>query len=87
MNNPTESISSAVPPFTNLTRESIKQLDALFESASPLKLRESVLEIYHVYLIHNHDILPIDFDSISLNIYHLIQCLKEVGEEMQVHGK
>jgi hypothetical protein len=84
MKNPTENTPSAVvAPFTNLSRESIEQLDGLFQSASPQQLRESVIEIYHTYMIHNHNTLPIDFDRISLNLYHFIQCLKTVDEQLQ----
>ena len=83
MNDSTEKTSSALPPYTNLSRESIELLDGLFEAAPPQQLRESVIEIYHTYLIHNHNTLPDDFDQIAYSLYHLIQCLKDVGEELE----
>ena len=83
MDNSTENTSSEHLSFTNLSRESIELLDGLFAAAPPQQLRESVIEIYHTYLIHNHNTLPDDFDQIAYSLYHLIQCLKDVGEELE----
>jgi hypothetical protein len=85
MNNPIENTPPALPPFTNLSQESIELLDGLFESASPQQLREAIIEIYHTYLIHHHNTLPDDFDRVSLNLYHFIQCLKTLEERLEAN--
>jgi hypothetical protein len=58
-----------------LSCEDIEALDRLFQSVSPNELREHLLEIYHTYLIHAHNSLPLDFERLSLNLYLLISCL------------
>jgi hypothetical protein len=58
-----------------LTPNAIELLDNLLDAAPPHVLRENLLEIYHTYLIHAGNTLPIDFDRLAMNMYHFINCL------------
>ena len=64
-----------------LSVEAMERIDRLFSSAPPHELRENLLEIYHTYLIHVHDTLPMDFDKIAMNMYLLIKCLQGLEAE------
>jgi hypothetical protein len=58
----------------------IELLDRLLDAAPPRELRDNLLEIYHTYLIHAHQSLPLDFEKIALNMYLLINCLGKLEE-------
>jgi hypothetical protein len=64
-----------------LTEESIETLDHLFSAVPPDELRENLMELYHGYLVHAHCKLPGNFESIAINMYHLIHCLADVKRE------
>jgi hypothetical protein len=74
MDNQSES-DNKIPAGIKLTQEAIEILDRLFDTAPPNELRDNLLEIYHTYLIHVHNTLPLNFDKLSMNMYHLIQSL------------
>lgn len=65
----------------HLSAAAIRVLDRLFDSAPPRELRENLLEIYHTYLIHASDTLPLDFEKLAMNMYHLIICLGILEKE------
>jgi hypothetical protein len=64
-----------------LSTEDILALDNLFISAPPHELRANLQEIYHTYLIHAHQALPIDFEKLAMNMYLLIHCLERLDHE------
>jgi hypothetical protein len=64
-----------------LTPEAIAALDTLFQSAPPHELRANLQEIYHTYLIHAHQTLPIDFEKLAMNMYLLMHCLEKLDQE------
>lgn len=66
-----------------LTRAAIQALDNLFDSASPMELRENLLEIYHTYLVHAHHALPLDFEPLARNMYLLANCLLNISQELE----
>jgi hypothetical protein len=57
------------------SKSSIQKLNDLFESVSPKELREDLIEIYHMYIIHSHDALPNNFPKMASNIFLLIESL------------
>jgi hypothetical protein len=57
----------------------LETLDHLFHAAPPGELRENLIELYHSYLIRAHDSLPVNFDQLSRNMYHLIHCLADIN--------
>ena len=66
-----------------LTPTAIEALDHLFDAAPPAELRENLLEIYHTYLIHAHNTLPLNFEKMSMNMYELIACLQRLEKELK----
>ena len=62
----------------HLNPSNIQTLDHLFKAISAEELREDLLEMYHSYLIYCHGKLPVTFDRMSRNMYHLIHCLAEL---------
>jgi hypothetical protein len=77
----------ALPRTSKLTEEMIQQLDHIFDFAPPEEYRNTLIEIYHTYLIHEHDGFPINFDEMSGHMYFLIDFFRRVLEEMSVGGE
>jgi hypothetical protein len=61
-----------------LTESSIEILSHLFEAAPASELREDLIELYHSFLMHSRGNMPVSFDRMSRNMYHLIHCLAEI---------
>jgi hypothetical protein len=61
-----------------LNPSNIQTLDHLFTAVSAEELREDLLEMYHTYLIYCHNRLPVTFERMSRNMYHVIHCLAEM---------
>ncbi len=59
------------------TSGSLQDLQDLFSSAPPAQLRQSLQEIYHTYIIQNHEMLPLNFTRIATNMYHLLDFLEK----------
>jgi len=66
------------PPFTE---EAIYRFDNLLEFAAPNELREYLLEIYHHYIIHEHERLPCNFSDMAESMQILFDLLKFLEEE------
>lgn len=66
----------ALPQSTKLTEETVRQLDHLLEFATPEELRDTLIEIYHIYIIREHEMLPLDFKKMAEHLYLLIGFLK-----------
>jgi hypothetical protein len=64
-----------------LTDESIETLDHIFSAVDPIELRDNLLELYLGYLVHTRGNLPLNFEGIARNMYHLINCLPEIKRE------
>ncbi len=60
----------------------LKKLNDLFEFSSPQSLRKSIHEVFFNYLLHNHQNLPVNFNTITSDFYFLIQFLQEAEEQM-----
>jgi hypothetical protein len=72
----------ALPESTKLTEETIRQLDHLLAFATPEELRDTLIEVYHMYIIREHEMLPLDFKKMAENLYMLIGFLKIAEVEM-----
>jgi hypothetical protein len=66
-----------------LTPEMISRLETLFDAVTPENLRDYLLEIYHCYIIREHESLPSDFEKMSISMQILLDFLKFAKEEMQ----
>jgi len=63
---------------TQLNEEIVKELDNFFSSVRPTDLRNTLLEIYHNYVIHEHQAFPIDFDRMAVHMYLFIDLLRRI---------
>jgi hypothetical protein len=63
--------------YTKKQKEQIlQQVENLFDSRSPLEIRDAILEFQQVYMINQCDCLPFDIERISENFYMLSEFLK-----------
>ena len=67
-----------------LSRSEIETLDRLFDATPPRELRENIEEIYHMYMVYAHQILPLDFEKLAMNMYLFIGTLDSIDKEMNV---
>lgn len=72
-----------LPQSTKLTEETIRQLDHFLEFARPQDVRNTLIEIYHLYIIHEHEMLPLDFKKMAEHLYFLITFLKIAEMEIK----
>ncbi|MBL0741571.1 hypothetical protein [Chryseolinea lacunae] len=64
-----------------LTKNGIREINSLFEYASPDDLRNTLIEIYHTYIIQQHHAFPINFDVMSSQMYFLMETLKNLKKK------
>ena len=67
-----------MPPPFRLTRAGIRKVNNLLEFASPEELRNTLIEIYHTYIIQQHHALPVNFETMSGQMYILLETLKHL---------
>lgn len=60
---------------TKLNEEIVRRFDNFFTSIDPLDFRNTLLEIYHNYLIREHQALPVNFDQMAIQMYLFIDLL------------
>lgn len=65
------------------SKEAIYQLDSLLEFVKPQDLREYLMEIYHQYIIREHEMLPGNFTEIAQSLKVLLEFLKFLEEEQR----
>lgn len=70
-----------LPLHLPLTQEIIEKLDDLMGCSSARTIRNSLLEVYQQYIIHNHEALPVNFDEIASDFYMLIDFFTQLEEE------
>lgn len=68
----------------SITPEVIYRLDTFFEFMTPNDLRESLMEMYHSYILHEHDCLPDDFRRVAEGMNMFFSFLKFAGKEFNV---
>src|SRR5690348_3306457 len=52
----------ALPPPFRLTRAGIREVNNLLAFASPEDLRNTLIEMYHTYIMQQHHALPVNFE-------------------------
>jgi hypothetical protein len=67
----------------SLTPEMIDRLENLIDVVPPDELREYLLEIYHSYIIHEHESLPANFSDMAQSMQILFDFLKFLDEEIK----
>ncbi|MBL0744344.1 hypothetical protein [Chryseolinea lacunae] len=68
---------------SKLTVEIIAEFERLLESATPEEYRDTLMEIYHLYLIYEHGNLPLNFDEMASQMYTLTEFLRRVEAEIR----
>lgn len=62
---------------SKINDEVLSRLEHLFALASPLEYRDTLIELYHSYLLHEHDSLPANFKDMAEHMCMLLDFLKE----------
>lgn len=75
--------SITLPKSSRLTAEVVEQLDQLLKSSTADEYRNTLLEVYHVYIIHEHGHLPVHFDSMANHLYALTEFFRIAEAEMR----
>lgn len=70
-----------LPRTSKLTEEVVQQFNHILDYASPEEYRNTLIEIYHVYICREHESLPCNFDRMAEQMYFLIDFLGRVGKE------
>ncbi|HEY5750970.1 MAG TPA: hypothetical protein VIU12_33130 [Chryseolinea sp.] len=75
--------SVILPKSSQLTTEVVEQLDQLLKFSSADEYRNTLLEVYHLYIMHEHGHLPVHFDSMANHMYALTEFFRMVESEMR----
>ncbi|MEO9850328.1 MAG: hypothetical protein ABJH72_24595 [Reichenbachiella sp.] len=71
-----------LPKNTKVTQEMVSELDNMLSFTPPQQLKHSLLKIYMLYLISEHDVLPGDFEDIATDFYFLVEFFTTAEKEM-----
>lgn len=74
-------IQVSLPQHSILNQSNIEYIDNFFQFVSPEKLKERLFRIFLLYLVHEFNSLPGDFDEIASDYYLLFQMLEKLGDE------
>ena len=66
---------------SSVTPETIYRLSSFFEFMPPDELRDNLIELYHSYLLHEHDALPDNFKQLAEGMSIFLDFLKFVHKE------
>jgi hypothetical protein len=83
---PTEKKHSIHVLSSSITPEVIYRLDAFFACMPPLEFRDHLLELYHNYILHEHDALPYNFNQLAESMILFLDFLKFADEERKCQG-
>lgn len=65
-----------------ITPEIIHRLDSFFEFMPPHDFRDHLIELYHNYIMHEHDSLPHNFHQLAEGMSIFFDFLKFADEEL-----
>ena len=65
----------------SITPEMIDRLDSFFEFIPPDDFRDHLIELYHNYIMHEHDSLPHNFHQLAEGMSIFFDFLKFAAEE------
>lgn len=68
---------------STLSAEALCRLNSFLECVPPEELREHLLELYHQYLINEHESLPVNFGDMANNMQMLFELLKFLAQNNQ----
>lgn len=76
-------MSVILPRSSRLTVEVVEQLDQLLNSSTADEYRNTLLEVYHLYIMHEHGHLPVHFDNMANHMYALTEFFRITEAEMR----
>jgi hypothetical protein len=77
----------ALPPPFRLTRAGIREINKLLEFAPPEDLRNNLIEMYHTYIMQQHHALPVNFETMSGQMFILLETLKRLQPPRENPGR
>jgi len=77
-----DNVSGGSPRISPISPTVIDQLEQLFASSSAQAYRDTLVEVYHTYIMHEHEHFPVHFDAMAANMYALIEFLRMADTEM-----
>ena len=72
-----------LPEHSRVNQELVRLFDNRLDFAPVPELRQTLIEVYHKYIINEHKILPDDFDKTAANMYFLIDFLNDVAKKIE----
>ena len=69
----------SLPANTLLTTEALNLLHDMLMNLSPHDLRNTLLELYHNYVRHEHESLPVHFDEMVTHFYCIDNFFKAIA--------
>lgn len=72
-----------LPQNSKLTEDAVKYLDDIFDYSSPEEYRETLIEVYQVYIMNEHKSFPQEFEYMAGHLYFLINFFKKIASEMK----
>ena len=72
-----------LPKTSKLTEEAIQRLDDIFDYSSPEEYRETLIEVYQVYIMNEHKSFPQEFEYMAGHLYFLINFFRKIAAEMK----
>ncbi len=73
--------SEAAVSLNTLSPECIYRLNSVFELMPPMVLRDHLIELYHNYIMNEHEALPYNFNQLAENLPLLLDFLKFAEQE------
>lgn len=71
-----------LPRTSKLTEDVIQRLDHILDFAPPEEYRDTLIEIYHTYIRHEYETLPLTFEEMADQMYFLMEFLSTASREM-----
>ncbi len=65
-----------VPAQSKVNEDIVKNLDNMLQFASPAQYRDTLMEIYNIYILHEYKDLPPDFFEMASRVIVLMEFLK-----------
>lgn len=77
--------STHVSSHSAITPEIMERLGSFFELMPPHAFRDHLIDLYHNYILHEHDSLPYDFKELAEGMIIFLDFLKYAGDELEAH--
>lgn len=72
-----------LPDRIKLTPEVLTRLSDFFEFLPPTEFRNQLIEMYHLYILHEHESLPNDFARLAEGMITFLDLLQFAAQEWE----